>query len=327
VNERRESGEEAVPPGREVLARAKINLFLRVVGLRADGYHDLETAILPIDLADRLWIHADADGAQHRRLSLSLEVTGDRDVVAAVPSDHSNLVIRAAQELAARTGVHGFAHIRLEKRIPSAAGLGGGSSDAASTLVALNELWGCGLDDPALREVGAVVGSDVPALMAGGPVLVRGRGERVEPLAMKYGLSWVLVPFDFGVSTAEAFRWWDEDGGSTGPDARPIVLAASSMALGGRQGDLSVLAGLLYNDLEEPVMRRHPPVGQARGRLLQAGAPAVVMCGSGPTLAGLLPSGDRHEPIDAGLAQELANISGRPIREVFTDQNPMYDQA
>src|SRR5439155_17135828 len=114
-------------------------------------------------------------------------------------------------------GSRGFAEFVLDKRIPHAAGLGGGGSDAAATLRALNDLWGCGLDAGALREVGAQVGSDVPALIDGGPVHVTGRGEVVEPTG-SVDLDLVLVTFDFGVRTADAFRWWDEDGGPHAPD-------------------------------------------------------------------------------------------------------------
>jgi 4-diphosphocytidyl-2-C-methyl-D-erythritol kinase len=263
-----------------VEAPAKVNLVLRVVGRRDDGYHDIESLVVPISLADRLQIHAYADPSQFRTLALSLEVEGDPRLVRRVPSDESNLALRAAAALAGRTEVRGFADVLLEKVIPVTAGLGGGSSDAAATLRALNNLWGCGLTPQELADVAAEVGSDIPAMLAGRPVMMSGRGERIES-ATAGPLRLALVTFDFGVSTPQAYRWWDEDGRSTGPDPRAAMLAAA-------QGDAEALGPLLFNDLEEPVMRRHPEIRAAKERLLEAGAMGALMCGSGPTVAGLL---------------------------------------
>src|SRR5262249_13709381 len=142
-------------------------------------YHDLETIVLSVDLADRLQIHAYADES-FRTLSLSLDVTGEPAFAARVPMDETNLVLLAARALAEESAIRGFAEIVLEKRVPIAAGLGGGSGDAAAVLRALNELWGLGRSDEELRALGASVGSDVPALLAEGPCLARGRGERLE---------------------------------------------------------------------------------------------------------------------------------------------------
>lgn len=284
---------------RVVEAPAKVNLFLRVLGTRPDGYHELETLILPISLADRLEVHADADPS-FRTLSISLDVTGEDALIRDVPRDETNLVVRAGLALADRTAVRGFADIALDKRIPSAAGLGGGSSDAAAALRALNELWGCGLDDPALREVGGSIGSDVPALMMGGPALARGRGERVEAVAVR-ALSLLVVTFPFGVSTPDAFRWWDEAGGPAGPDPEPVLEAARS---GGE------LAGSLFNDLEAPVARRHPEIAEAKRLLLAGGALGAVMSGSGPTVFGVLAGPDAR--VEQGAEEEIAGLAGRP---------------
>jgi 4-diphosphocytidyl-2-C-methyl-D-erythritol kinase len=278
-----------LPRTLSVEAPAKVNLFLRVLGRRPDGYHELETLVAPIDLADRLEIHADS-GPEFRTLALALDVTGDLDLVPQVPADESNLVLRAARALADVVEARGFADITLEKRVPVAAGLGGGSADAAATLRVLNELWECGLDEDELSEMAALVGSDVPAFIVGGPALARGRGERVEPISVP-SLKLALVTFPFGVSTEDAFRWWDEDGRSPGADPGPVLSAA--------RGDSgAALGNLLYNDLEDVVLRRHPAIGEAKERLFHAGALGVVMSGSGPTLAALLPSEGRFEPPD-----------------------------
>jgi 4-diphosphocytidyl-2-C-methyl-D-erythritol kinase len=163
--------------------------------------------------------------------------------------------------------------------VPHAAGLGGGSADAAAVLRTLNDLWGCGLSKGELTELGAGLGSDVPALLDGGAVLARGRGEDVVPVDAG-AFWWVVVTPGVRVATADAFRWWDEDGGPTGPDPAPVIEAA-------RRGDARSLARSLFNDLQDAVVRRHPEVEQARRRLLAGGALATVMSGSGPSVAGL----------------------------------------
>ncbi|MGH2557360.1 MAG: 4-(cytidine 5'-diphospho)-2-C-methyl-D-erythritol kinase [Actinomycetota bacterium] len=271
-----------------VEARAKVNLFLRVLGRRSDGYHELETLIVPIDLSDRLEIHARSDPEQFRTLALSLEVSGDQDLLRGVPVDESNLVMTAARSLADAAGARGFADITLHKRVPAAAGLGGGSADAAATLRALNDVWSCHMDEEGLRRVGETVGSDVPPLLVGGAAVARGRGELVAPARVR-PLELALITFPFGISTADAFRWWDEDDGPPGPDPTPVLDAA-------KRAVPATLGGLVYNDLEDVVIRRHPAIGEARQQLLDAGAAGVVMCGSGPTLAALLSSNRSFEP-------------------------------
>jgi 4-diphosphocytidyl-2-C-methyl-D-erythritol kinase len=294
------------PTTRTLSAHAKVNLFLRVLGRRSDGYHDLETLIVPISLADRLEVHADA-GPSFRTLSLSLEVTGAPELVRDVPQNETNLVLRAAGALAERAGVRGFAEVALEKLVPSGAGLGGGSADAAATLTVLNELWGCGLSVEELGDLGASVGSDVPALLAGSPVLASGRGERVEP-ARCGPLSLALVTFGFAVATPEAFGWWDQDG-STGPDPKRLLAAAAT-------GDPRHVAGGLFNDLEGPVARRHPEVAQAERILMEGGAVGALMSGSGPSVLGLLP--DATSRIGSDAEQQLERLTGRTVGYVQT---------
>jgi 4-diphosphocytidyl-2-C-methyl-D-erythritol kinase len=283
-----------LPNTRVLSARAKVNLFLRVLGSRNDGYHEVETAVLPLSLADRLEVHAASDQS-FRTLSLALEVTGEPALVRAVPVDESNLVLRAADVLARTIEAKGFADVLLEKRIPVAAGLGGGSADAAATLHALNDLWGSGLRHEELRAVGAEVGSDVPALLANRPVLARGRGELVEPLELP-SMRWVLMTFPFGVSTRDAYGWWDQEEGRTGPDPTDLLDAA-------RDGAVEEMGRLLFNDLEQGVLRHHPEIGAAKNRLLDAGAAGVVLCGSGPTIAGLVRPG-RAVTVPQGIEVE-----------------------
>ena len=207
------------------LAHAKVNPFLRVLGIRPDGFHDLQTLIHPIDLADELTVRQRSGG-------LVLRVDGPE--AAGVPAGSDNLVIRAAVAVAAACGMPGEAEILLTKRIPVAAGLGGGSADAAAIIEMLPELWGRELDPERRLRVAASVGSDVPAMLFESPVMARGRGEQVEPAEIA-PCRWRVIPAGFGVSAADAFRWWDEDGGVVGPDPGPLMRAL-------QEGDLDTAA-------------------------------------------------------------------------------------
>jgi 4-diphosphocytidyl-2-C-methyl-D-erythritol kinase len=276
-------------------APAKLNLFLRVLGRREDGYHDISSLILPLTLAD---------GIQARRSErLLLTVVGE--CAADVPRREDNLVVQAAHALAEAGGIEPAAEILLSKQIPVAAGLGGGSADAAATLRALARLWGHDGSPVRLREIGAAVGSDVPALVEVRPVMVGGRGEVVEPAEVPKTW-WVLLTQPFGVAAGDAYRWWDEEGGPQGPDPGPLLDAL-------RDGDLPRGGALLHNDLEGPVAARHSEVEAARTRLLDAGALGALMAGSGPTVAGLVRDGFRAED----LAAATGGIVTSAIRQVL----------
>jgi 4-diphosphocytidyl-2-C-methyl-D-erythritol kinase len=276
-------------------APAKLNLFLRVLSRRADGYHDIETLVQPVTLADGV-------RAAHREEGFGLTLAAE--LAERVPSGEDNLVLRAAGALADATGERRGANLLLVKRIPVAAGLGGGSADAAAALRALDRLWGWGLGVERLAEIGAGIGSDVPALVHGGPVLARGRGERVEPVGVPR-MWWVLETLDDGVAAAEAYRWWDEDGSTTGPDPGPLLDAL-------RAGDIERLGRIMSNDLEAPVAARRPEVAEARDRLAAAGALATVMCGSGPTVGGLARDGAHAEEVAAATGGIVVSAITRP---------------
>ncbi len=255
----------------KIEAHAKINVFLRVLGARDDGYHDLESLVLPVTLADTVTVHG-ATG-------LKVEVRGDPEKSEAAGAGGMNLALVAALALAETCGSAAGASIEIEKQIPVAAGLGGGSADAAATLFALNELWGCGLDIDELLEVAEKVGSDVPALLMRRPVLMRGRGERVVGVTTMTSW-WVVKPFDFPTRSPDAYRWWDEDGSVTGPDPGVLFAAVET-------GNSELLGSALFNDLEGPVSRRHPEIAEAKEAFLEAGALGAVMSGSGPTVVAL----------------------------------------
>jgi 4-diphosphocytidyl-2-C-methyl-D-erythritol kinase len=253
-------------------APAKLNVVLRVLGRRADGFHDVETLILPLELHDVV----EVSPAEH----LSVEVSGPRASELGEAGGDS-LVASAARALAdacAETHEHGAA-IHVDKRIPVGAGLGGGSADAAATLLALRELWGCPVDDGVLEGTGAQLGSDVPGLLRGGPVFCTGRGDVVH-VAHAQTTHWVVHPFPFRISAADAYRWWDDDGGQTGPDPGALVAAVES-------GNDEVAGDALSNDLQAPIVRKHPDIGAVLEAFREAGALGAIVTGSGPTVVAL----------------------------------------
>ncbi len=259
-------------------AYGKINVFLRVLGRREDGYHDIETLILPVSLFDTVRVEPAA--------GLSLELEGDPAVLAALgeTDPDRNLALIAARALADAgeidLDVIG-ARIHIEKRVPVGGGMAGGSADAASVLRALNGLWMCGFGQERLQEIGIRVGSDVPAMLVGRAVVVHGRGEVLHEVHAT-PTPWIVRSLDFQVSAADAYRWWDEDGARSGPDGGAALAALETGATGS-------LGATVFNDLEAGIVARHPQVGEVRDALLAAGAEAAFVSGSGPTVVALAP--------------------------------------
>ena len=248
-------------------AHAKVNLFLRVLSTREDGYHEIESLVVPISLADRVVVRPAEE--------LRVEIVGEP----ALSPGGINLALVAALALADACAEAGGALVEIEKRIPVAGGLGGGSADAAATLLALNELWWCEVDAATLEQIGERIGSDVPAMLSRESVLMAGRGERLAPAEVP-PFHWVLVRLGFGVRSPDAYRWWDEDGAGTGPDPDALLAAATA-------GDAEALGPLLFNDLERPVAVRHPEIGEATRGLIESGALGAIMSGSGSSVIGL----------------------------------------
>jgi 4-diphosphocytidyl-2-C-methyl-D-erythritol kinase len=252
-----------------VRAHAKVNLDLRVLGVRADGYHELRTVFQGIELHDTL-----ACSDQPGPFTLKCRTPG-------VPLDESNLVWKAAAALwtaLGRAGTIRDAVIQIDKKIPLEAGLGGGSSDAAAALIALGRLWG-GAPMTLLREVGATIGADVPFFLSGGTALGLGRGEEIYPLVDLPPHFVVIVRPPFGVSTAEAYGWYDEDRASgqrdENRDFQQLPVPWPSRA------------AQMINDLEPPVIRRHQEIAGLKTQLREAGATAAAMSGSGSAVFGL----------------------------------------
>jgi 4-diphosphocytidyl-2-C-methyl-D-erythritol kinase len=257
-------------------AHAKINVFLRVLGARGDGFHEVETVVLPISLHDVVTATEAPPGV------FTLDVDGDRDLVGALETGFdenlAGLAVRALIRTTRRPPDDAGIALQIDKRIPVAAGLGGGSADAAAALLATTEVWRCGLSRETALELAAELGSDVPAMMAGEPVLGAGRGERLTAVHAA-STWWVLRPFGFGVRAADAYGWWDERP-VTGPDPGVLVAALET-------GDVELLGDALFNDLQPAVADRHPEIAEAQRSFLEAGALGAVMSGSGPTIAAL----------------------------------------
>jgi len=246
-------------------SNAKINLFLRIAGKRPDGYHELETIMVPIGLADTM-AFAEHDG---------IVMTCDDS---ALPVDSRNLVVRAANLLREKYGVKRGAKIDLKKRIPVGAGLGGGSSNATHALKGLNRLWSLGLEDEHLEKLAAELGSDTAFFVRNVPAFATGRGEKLRPLRVLEPIPLLLVNFGFGSSTAWAYRHY-RAGGRVPPTPSLDGLTRASAAK------------LLFNDLEEPVFDKFPILPIALHLLRnQAGVLGAMMSGSGSTLFAILES-------------------------------------
>jgi 4-diphosphocytidyl-2-C-methyl-D-erythritol kinase len=254
-------------------APAKINWFLRVRGRRADGYHDIESLFQSISLCDELTFE-DAE---------SVSVVTEAPIAAA-----ENLVMKAALILREVSGSTKGARISLVKNIPISAGLGGGSSDAATTLRGLNELWELNLPHEKLRELALALGSDVPFFLGGPSSMVGGRGEVISPANINRSYALLLLNPNAAVSAGWAYSELMSYSVEAPGFAMKFIAALEA-------GDLESLKQIAVNDLEAPVMKKHPAVGELRGKLLGAGALFLAMSGSGPTVFGAFPDRESAE--------------------------------
>ncbi len=257
---------------------AKINLTLRVGLRRDDGFHDVQTVMQTIGLCDELTF-------TETRRPLALSSARGRVAAgangAAVPADRTNLVWRAAEALWRFAGKAGDPHgvtIKLTKRIPVAAGLGGGSADAAAALAGLNRLWRLKVPAADLLRIAATLGSDVPFFLSGGTAMGLGRGDDVFPLRELPRLGIVIIKPSFGIATADAYRWLDDDRAA---GTRPVDTSARAL----NAGWTTPLR--LVNDLEPPVTRRHAGIAEAVEACERAGALAAAMTGSGSAVFGV----------------------------------------
>jgi 4-diphosphocytidyl-2-C-methyl-D-erythritol kinase len=272
-------------PGRAFTARApaKVNLVLRVGPPRADGFHGIASLFAPLDLCDRVEVRV----LPGRPGPVTCRVPGRPDL-----DGEGNLAARAALAFRARFGVEDRVAIRIRKRIPVTAGLGGGSSDAAAVLRCLARAYRV-RDRAALSGVALSIGSDVPFFLEEGAAWAAGRGERLRPARVPALHLVLLYPVDpaMAVRAADAYRWLDEDRARLGVRAStPRIPRGSGGAGHGRRGGVPTLPEL-HNDLEAPCLARRPLLGEIRAVLVGAGATSAIMSGSGPTVFGVF--GDR----------------------------------
>lgn len=269
----------------KIQARAKINWTLDVVGVLDNGYHDLDMLMQSVTLCDQMTME---DAGE-----LTLFV---RAGSAYVPADESNLVLRAANALRAHTGCTKGARITLRKYIPVAAGMGGGSSDAAAALKGLNHLWKLGLSDDELEAIGLTIGADVPFCIRGGLQRAQGVGERLTPLPLKKPLYLVAFQPCRGLSTKEVFTSLHEDG-ILDMDRPDNERAADALA----RGDVRLLGRSLGNVLEPVSRRLRPDIDKAIRDIEAAGAAGARMTGSGSAVFGVF----MHAGVCRKAAQEL----------------------
>lgn len=267
-----------------IKAYAKINLYLDVISRYPDGYHQIVSVMQSVSLHDLLEI-SDAPYPV-------IDVRCTEDAL----SGTTNLAYRAALELRKQTGVKAGASISIKKNIPIAAGLAGGSADAAATLFGLDRLWGLDLSSDYLKEIAMRIGADVPFCLSGGTMLARGKGELLEPLTPLPDISLVITTLPVQVSTAEVYRQFDEEGAAALGKEQEMLNAL-------RRGDVGGIAGSLNNLLESVVLKRYPAVSETKDRALAAGAIAVLMSGSGPSVFALC--ADETSALEVARAMRL----------------------
>ena len=246
------------------LSPAKVNLILKVLRRREDGYHDIASLMQKVSLADEMEFAPGQDG-------ISLSCPGSD-----LPTGEGNLVVRAARALFAEAGFAGGVEITLRKRIPTAAGLGGGSSNAATTLTVLNDLFRFGFDRERLIRIGARLGADIPFFIYGSPAWAFGIGELLEPAETPPGMWLVLVNPGFEVPTKWVYQSLN----------LPLTKTPLKYTIPTFSG-VRDLAAALSNDLETVTVARHPVLEELKGFLLRQGALVSLMSGSGPTVFGL----------------------------------------
>jgi len=285
-------------------AHAKINLGLDITGRRPNGYHDVSMVMQSLTLHDVITLEA---ARRSEPDDPPVVITTD---IPYIPTDRTNLVWKAAEALMTRAGVTDQVVIDLQKKIPVAAGLGGGSADAAAVLEGVNRLFGLGFGEGELREIGAGIGADVPFCLMGGTALAEGIGEILTPLTALEPCGILLAKPPFSVSTKKAYEDYDSLTEVVHPDIPAIKEALDA-------GDLSALAGRLGNVLEMVTEAAYPVIGELKAAMTDLGALGALMSGSGPTVFGLFKT--RQEAEKAGNAlradrRRVRFIATSPLR-------------
>lgn len=299
-----------MPASVRVRVPAKVNLHLSVGPLGPDGFHDLVTVFQAVSLFDEI----------HARTGTGISLTVAGDCAAGVPDDRENLAWRAALLLAEQNGRNPDVALHLDKAIPVAGGMAGGSADAAAALLACASLWQTGSSRAELTELASELGSDVAFPLVGGSALGTGRGDLLSPVLVTGTFHWVFAFAGFGISAGEAYRELDrlrETGVAPEPIGTPDAVLDAL-----RAGDASALAPALANDLEAAAVALHPELRDVLHAGVDAGALAGIVSGSGPTCAFLCSDDDAAIDVAAGLTSApgvigtkiaLAPVSGARV--------------
>jgi 4-diphosphocytidyl-2-C-methyl-D-erythritol kinase len=292
----------AVSPVVHARAPGKINVFLKVGSLLDDGYHDVAIAYQAVSLYEDVHArHAD---------DFSVEMSGTVDL-SRVPTDASNIAIAAAQLLARTTGYRGGVRLHIDKHVPVTGGMGGGSADAAATLLACDALWGTQLPRETMLDLARQLGADVPFALTGGTAIGTGRGDRLSPALAKGQFQWVLALAEFGLSTPAVYSELDRHRdrhaqdifpATTTPTVHPDVLQAL------RAGDPHMLAETLHNDLQAPALHLQPGLAEVLELGERSGALAGIVSGSGPTVAFLAADLDGALELQIALSAARLNV-------------------
>ncbi len=279
-----------------IFAPAKINIFLRITGRRPDGYHLLDSLMVPISLCDEIQIETEIE--TERETETHITLTCDDPTL---PADETNLAYKAAALLCKEANVHARIAVTLHKRIPAGAGLGGGSSDAAAVLKGLNVLLALGFEENRLCSLAARLGADVPFFIPCCPARVEGIGEILTPIPALPPQWFVVVVPPFGVSTPWAYRRFDELPAQEHPDGKVELTSGQWPSV-----------ACLVNDLERAVIPTHPLIGELKAQLLRWGAEAALMSGSGSAVFGMF-SGRSG-------AERAANLLGKLGKTFVVEQ-------
>jgi 4-diphosphocytidyl-2-C-methyl-D-erythritol kinase len=302
---------------------SKVNLFLAVRGLRDDGYHELVSIMQTVGIHDtvRLQLEGSEVACRHPAARRFMELVFSHDAGADVPDDERNLAVRAARVLMRHTGT-GTAdtadtadvadrnrvpttRVSLAKYIPVAAGMAGGSADAAATLVGLNRLWETDLDRDVLRELAAELGADVPFCVLGGTALATGTGTATAQVLTRGTYHWVVGMSDRPLSTSDVYRTFDEIG-------RPSEIEPDAVLHALRTGDAEALGAALHNDLAVAAFHLRPELADARDAFLDAGALGAIVSGSGPTVVALAEDQRHARAMAAAVAGRFDRVEVAP---------------
>lgn len=294
----------------EVIAPAKINLFFEVASRRQDGFHEIETLMVPVGLYDTLALRDDPSGqiTLQARWAAGLNMTDcgaaggllQPDRLSHIPQGEENLAVRAVRLLADAARINRGAKLRLVKRIPAGAGLGGGSSDAAAALLAANLAWGLDWPVRTLADIAVQIGSDVPFFLYSRPSVCTGRGERIKPVSGTAKLNFVIVSPPGGLSTAAVYK-------ACQPGNPPVAVDPTIRAL--RKGRLEAIGPLLHNQLLEPARRMSPWIDRVLDCLSAEHCPAIGMSGSGTSCFAVCRSASHARGVTARLRWRKSEIS------------------